>query len=283
MYNDYTFIFDIDGTLCPIKKKDEEYSDLVPYSDMVEKIRYYKENGARIILFTSRNMNSYNGNIGLINKNTAPVLQEWLKKWNIPYDEIVYGKLWPGHKGFYVDDRTVRPDEFLKYPVEELQALCEASRGHGTAVNAGKGKDTVNGQNKAVAYVDGSFDKNTGKYSYGAVIFRDGRQEQFSESFDDEEMALMHNVAGEIEGSKKAMSWCLENGIEELKLYYDYEGIRAWCTGDWKTNKEGTKAYKAFYDEASKKLKVDFVKVKSHSGDKYNDLADKLAKQALNL
>ena len=46
-----------------------------------------------------------------------PELEAWLAKWDIPYDEIVYGKLWPGHKGLYVDDRSVRPDEFLKYSV----------------------------------------------------------------------------------------------------------------------------------------------------------------------
>ena len=95
---------------------------------MVKKLQYYKENGARIILNTSRNMNSYRGNIGLINKHTAAVLSAWLEKWKIPYDEIVYGKVWPGHKGFYVDDRTVRPDEFLRYSPEELDRLCENSR-----------------------------------------------------------------------------------------------------------------------------------------------------------
>lgn len=130
MFKDYSFVFDIDGTLCPIKKKDERYEDLVPYSDMLEKLRYYKENGARIVLYTSRNMNTYNGNLGLINKNTAVVLNEWLAKWDVPYDEIVYGKVWPGHKGFYVDDRTVRPDEFLKYSPEELEEICEKSRTH---------------------------------------------------------------------------------------------------------------------------------------------------------
>ena len=129
-YEGYSFIFDIDGTICPIKKADEKYEDLVPYGDMVEKIRFYKENGAKIILFTSRNMNSYNGNLGLINKHTAPVLSDWLEKWQIPYDEIVYGKLWPGHKGFYVDDRTVRPDEFLKLSPEEMDELCASSRGN---------------------------------------------------------------------------------------------------------------------------------------------------------
>lgn len=71
MYKEYSFVFDIDGTLCPIKRKDEKYEDLVPYENMVKKLRYYKENGAKIILFTSRNMNSYGGNLGLINKNTA--------------------------------------------------------------------------------------------------------------------------------------------------------------------------------------------------------------------
>ena len=127
-YKDYSFVFDIDGTICPIKKKDEKYEDLVPFPDIVEKLKFYKENGAKIVLYTSRNMNSYNGNIGLINKNTAVILNKWLEKWDIPYDEIVYGKVWPGHKGFYVDDRSIRPDEFLKYDTQELENICEASR-----------------------------------------------------------------------------------------------------------------------------------------------------------
>lgn len=123
-----SFVFDIDGTLCPIKGKDEKYEDMIPYADMVKKIREYKVGGAKIILFTSRNMNSYGGNIGLINANTAKVILKWLEKWDIPYDEIIYGKPWPGHKGFYVDDRTVRPDEFLNKSVEELEEICKKSR-----------------------------------------------------------------------------------------------------------------------------------------------------------
>lgn len=128
MFHEYSFIFDIDGTICPIKKKDERYEDLVPYENVVQKLRYYHENGAKIVLFTSRNMNSYNGNIGIINKKTARVLLDWLDKWDIPYDEIVYGKPWPGHKGFYVDDRTIRPDEFLNHSVEELDEICKHSK-----------------------------------------------------------------------------------------------------------------------------------------------------------
>ena len=123
-----TFVFDIDGTICPIKKKEEKYEDLVPFTDIVNKIREYHDAGAKIILYTSRNMNTYNGNIGLINANTSKVLFTWLDKWNIPYDEIVFGKVWPGHNGFYVDDRTIRPNEFLNNTPEELNEICKKGR-----------------------------------------------------------------------------------------------------------------------------------------------------------
>lgn len=128
MYKDYTLVVDIDGTLCPIKKANESYAELVPFEDMVDKLRKCKAQGAKIVLYSSRNMNSYKGNIGLINKNTAPVLFDWLKKWDIPYDEIVFGKVWPGHKGFYIDDRSIRPDEFLKHTPDELNEICRKSR-----------------------------------------------------------------------------------------------------------------------------------------------------------
>ena len=29
-YSEYSFVFDIDGTICPIKKKGEKYEDLIP-------------------------------------------------------------------------------------------------------------------------------------------------------------------------------------------------------------------------------------------------------------
>ena len=126
MYKEVTLVFDIDGTICPIKRK-EDYADIIPDNEILDKIKYYKNEGAKIVLYTSRNMNSYKGNVGLINANTAPVLLKWLKKWDIPYDEIVFGKIWPGHKGFYIDDRSIRPDEFLEHTYEELEEICKKS------------------------------------------------------------------------------------------------------------------------------------------------------------
>lgn len=128
MYQGLTFIFDVDGTLCPIKGKGEKYEDLEPYAEIVDKLRWYRQNGAKIVLFSSRNMNSFHGNVGLINAHTAKIMLAWLDKWDIPYDEIIYGKPWPGHQGFYVDDRTVRPSEFLNCTPAELELLCRKDR-----------------------------------------------------------------------------------------------------------------------------------------------------------
>jgi capsule biosynthesis phosphatase len=123
-----TLVFDIDGTLCPIKEKEQAYADLVPYAGVAEKLREYKAMGARIVLHTARNMNSCGNNVGLINATTAKTLLAWLDKWEIPYDEIFYGKPWAGRRGIYVDDRTVRPDEFMRCSFDELERLCEQSR-----------------------------------------------------------------------------------------------------------------------------------------------------------
>ena len=132
-------------------------------------------------------------------------------------------------------------------------------------------------------YVDGSYNSATGEFSYGMVVLLGGQEETYSQSFRDEELATMRNVAGEIKGAEAAMQYALDHGIREIAIYHDYEGIAKWCLGEWKTNKEGTKAYKAFYDKARSQVKISFVKVAGHSGNKYNDMADELAKEALGI
>ena len=134
-----------------------------------------------------------------------------------------------------------------------------------------------------VADVDGSYNVANNQFSYGIVLL-DGEQElKFQQFFIDEELASMRNVAGEIKGAEAAMRYAVEQGFQKLYIYHDYEGIAKWCLGEWKTNKEGTKAYKAYFDSIRDKLQVVFVKVAAHTGDKYNEMADKLAKEALGI
>lgn len=150
---------------------------------------------------------------------------------------------------------------------------------HGT-----KSVTIKNPESTVEAYVDGSYEHSIREYGSGVVILKNEVVEKtYSIKGKDEKLVGMRNVAGEIEASKIAMNYCLENKIENLILYFDYEGIEKWCMGTWKTNKEGTTAYKQFYDSIKNKLNVKFVKVKAHSGDKYNEEADKLAKKAIGI
>ena len=143
--------------------------------------------------------------------------------------------------------------------------------------------DGLEGQNCVKIYVDGSYNGLTEEFSYGMVVLLGGREEKFNCKFNDKELAAMHNVAGEIKGAEAAMQYALDRNLAEIEIYHDYEGIAKWCLGEWKTNREGTRAYKDFYDRACKKVKISFVKVAGHSNDKYNDMADGLAKEALGL
>ena len=144
--------------------------------------------------------------------------------------------------------------------------------------------EKVNYDNRVEAYVDGSYEHSIREYGSGVVILKNNNVEKtYSTKGKKESLVSMRNVAGEIEAAKIAMNYCLDNNIENLILYFDYEGIEKWCTGVWKTNKEGTIEYKKFYDSIKSKLNVEFVKVKAHSGDKYNEEADKLAKSAIGI
>ncbi len=138
-------------------------------------------------------------------------------------------------------------------------------------------------ETEAKAYVDGSYDSAAQAFSYGMVMFHNGKELHFSERFTDQDLASMHNVAGELKGAEAAMRYCLDNEINSVTIYHDYEGIAKWCNGQWQAKKAGTIAYARFFREASAKVRIQFVKVKGHSGDQYNELADKLAKQALGL
>lgn len=138
------------------------------------------------------------------------------------------------------------------------------------------------------AYVDGSYNIATKQFGYGVVFFTDNVNEDgeadfftLSKSFSEPELAKMRNVAGEIMGAAQAMKSARARGYKSIIIYHDYEGIAKWCTGEWQTKKTWTKKYKDFYDEISKDLSVTFKKVEAHSGNKYNDLADRLAKEAV--
>jgi len=81
--------------------------------------------GYTICIFTARNMRTYQGNIGKINLHTLPIIQKWLETHKVPHDEILVGKPWCGQKGFYVNDRSIRPNEFVHLTIDEIDELLD--------------------------------------------------------------------------------------------------------------------------------------------------------------
>ena len=127
--SDKVMVLDVDGTLT-IEGASASYSNALASKAMKSRLTALKSEGYWIILFTSRNMRTHEGNIGAIMKNTAPVLINWLAENEIPYDEIHFGKPWCGHDGFYVDDRAVRPREFVENSIEQLRSMLKRDQLH---------------------------------------------------------------------------------------------------------------------------------------------------------
>ena len=114
-------VFDIDNTLTD--GKSSNYMEVNPNEMVIKKLKEYHNNGFNIILYTSRNMRTHENNIGKINAKTLPIIFKWLEKHKIPYDEIYVGKPWCGNDGFYVDDKAIRPDEFVNLNYESIKKI----------------------------------------------------------------------------------------------------------------------------------------------------------------
>jgi capsule biosynthesis phosphatase len=119
-------IMDVDDTIT-VSHSDTTYETVLPNLEVIAKLRAYQAEGFEIVLSTARNMRTHGGNVGKINAHTLPVLMDWLKRHNVPYDEIWTGKPWCGTDGFYVDDKAIRPDEFVSLSYSEIRELISST------------------------------------------------------------------------------------------------------------------------------------------------------------
>ncbi len=134
-------------------------------------------------------------------------------------------------------------------------------------------------------YVDGSYrskDKTSSwafcAIEHGKVVFEAcGRihNKEKNESF---------QVAAEIEAVIQALNY-ISRVNKPATFYFDFLGLKMWINdlfggSAWSTNKSYTTHYRN-YCLAHRKYIIDFKKVKSHSGNKWNEYVDDLAKNAI--
>ncbi len=133
-----------------------------------------------------------------------------------------------------------------------------------------------------IAYVDGSYDHSIGHYAFGCVfILPDGRVYTENGNGDNPDSAALRNVTGEMLGAMFAVRFAIVNGFREIEIRYDYEGIEKWVTGAWKSKTDLTQKYAQAMRKWSENIRISFTKVTAHTNVYYNEMADKLARQAL--
>lgn len=165
------------------------------------------------------------------------------------------------------------PDDMKLDPEDEKKSQTKSADGlHDVSVPDGP-----------YAFVDGSFNSETGVYGYGGFLDVNGRRYPLRGRGDRADMASMRNVAGEISGSMAAVKKAEELGLSHITMLYDYKGIEEWAEGRWKTNKICTAEYKQFMQDPSRTVLVSFQKVEGHTGVRGNEMADVMAKSAVGI
>ena len=96
---------DMDGTICQNKKKGQDYYDVEPMPAAVQSLQELKKRGYYIVVHTARGMRTFNNNEGKVIQNHSKKLTEWLEKWEIPFDELLFAK---PHVDYFIDDKGHR-------------------------------------------------------------------------------------------------------------------------------------------------------------------------------
>lgn len=140
--------------------------------------------------------------------------------------------------------------------------------------------------NCPIAFVDGSFNEKTNEYGYGIVIIEDTKNPKeirLNGKADDMRYLETRNIAGEILAAQTVITYAINKGYSNLIIFHDYEGIGKWATDEWIAKQDISKDYKSFCKSIKDKINLQFVHVKGHSNNYYNDLVDALAKDALGI
>jgi capsule biosynthesis phosphatase len=98
------FCFDLDNTLVSEPKIAGDYSSVSPISKNIDYLKHLYEKGHEIIISTSRRMRTHKGNVSAAVADIGKITFDTLSKFEIPYDEIHFGK---PYADFYIDDKAI--------------------------------------------------------------------------------------------------------------------------------------------------------------------------------
>jgi capsule biosynthesis phosphatase len=122
-----TFILDVDDTISftPVDENGKGMYHLAePNMPTIKKIKKLYKLGNRIVFFTARGMRTFGGDVDKIKEYHSKTLIDWLEKYQIPYNELIFGKPW-GPNVYYVDDKNLTLNQFLLYEYEDYSTILD--------------------------------------------------------------------------------------------------------------------------------------------------------------
>lgn len=128
------------------------------------------------------------------------------------------------------------------------------------------------------AFTDGSNDLDK-KASWAVIIVQNGAVIDQKSGVLTGEICSLRNIAGELKAIMEAVVWAKQNNVT-ITVCHDLESAERWANGKWKTNNKWTRSYKKFIDDNRQYIVV-FQKILAHSGNTFNEMADKLAAKTL--
>lgn len=134
-------------------------------------------------------------------------------------------------------------------------------------------------------YVDGSYNIASEEYAYGLVALKNGVIEYIDGGIGlNDSSRNIRQIAGELDATIKGVEYAIEKGESKVVIFHDYIGICYHATGFWERKEESSKKYyEKMQDFFKKGIEIIFVKVDSHTGDLYNELADEICKEKLGI
>ena len=134
-------------------------------------------------------------------------------------------------------------------------------------------------------YVDGSYNITTEKYAYALVAVKDNIVEYIENGkSEDNSNKSIRQIAGELEATVRGLEYALRQNEKKVVIFHDYAGIAHHATGFWERKEQSSiDYYNKMRSLMDKGIEVIFVKVDSHTGDLYNEIADEKCKEALSI
>ena len=94
----------------------------------------------------------------------------------------------------------------------------------------------------------------------------------------------IRQIAGELDATVKGVEYAKKIGEKKVVIFHDYIGICYHATGFWERKEESSKRYyEKMQNFINSGMEIIFVKVDSHTGDLFNELADEICKEKLGI